>query len=86
MGASSRYLFANPTTSKDAKTITRVKFNIMTKHADLLTTIISDKASAFVWQVIKEVADVLEITLEDATTKHAQTTGVYQKTHAKGWH
>ena len=45
----------------------------MTKHAYMPRTIISDKVSALVFQVIKEVADVLGITLEDAPTKHAQT-------------
>ena len=33
-------------------------------------------------QVIKEVAEVLGITLQYATTKHAQTIGVLERTHA----
>ena len=37
-----KYLFAYPTSSPDAKTISRIIFNIMTKHAYLPTTIISD--------------------------------------------
>ena len=45
----------------------------MTKHAYLPTTLISDKGTAFMSHVIKEVAGVLGITLKYATTKHAQT-------------
>ena len=33
-------------------------------------------------QVIKEVADVLGITLKPATTKHAQTIGLLERSHA----
>ena len=54
----------------------------MTKHAYLPTTIISDKGSVFMSQVIKQVAEVLGITLQHATTKHAQTIGMLERTHA----
>ena len=50
----------------------------MTMHAYLPTTIISDLVS----QKVKEVAEVLRATLQHTTTKHAQTTGMLQKTHA----
>ena len=82
MDVFSRYLFAYPTSNQDAKTIARVIINIMTKHAYLRTTIISDKGSVFITQVIKEVAEVLGITLQHATTKHAQTIGMLERTHA----
>ena len=39
----SRYLFAHPTSNKVAKTVAKVIINIMTKHAYLPTTLISDK-------------------------------------------
>ena len=68
-----RYLFAYPTSNQDANTIAKVLINIMTKHAYLPTTLISDKGTAFMSHVIKEVAGVLGITLKHATTKHAQT-------------
>ena len=45
----------------------------LTKHSYLLTRIISDKGSAFVFQENKKVADVPGINLEHSTTKHAQT-------------
>ena len=78
----SRYLFAYPTSSQVAKTKARVIVNIMTKHAYLPTTIISDKGSVFMSQKIEEVAEVLRITLYHATTKHAQTIGMLERTNA----
>ena len=54
--------------------------NITTKDAYLPTTIISDKAPAFVSHVIKEVADVLWSTLEHAATKHGLTVGMLDRT------
>ena len=54
----------------------------MTKHAYLPTTLISDKGTAFMSHVIKEVAGVLGITLKHATTKHAQTIGLLKRSHA----
>ena len=82
MDVFSRYLFAYPTSNQDAKTIAKVLINIMTKHAYLPTTLISDKGAAFMSHVIKEVASVLGITLKHATTKHAQTIGLIERSHA----
>ena len=81
MDVFSRYLFAYPTANQDATTIAKVLINIMTKHAYLPTTLISDKGTAFTSHVIKEVADVLGITLKHATTKHAQTIGLLERSH-----
>ena len=81
MDVFSRYLFAYPTSNQDAKTIARVLINIMTKHAYLPTTLISDKGTAFMSHVIKEVAGVLSITLKHASTKHAQTIGPLGRSH-----
>ena len=71
MDVFSRYFFVYLTSNQDAKTIAKVLINIMTKHAYLPTTLISDKRTAFMSQVIKEVAGVLGITLKHATTKYA---------------
>ena len=76
------YLFACPTSNQDTTTIAKVIINIMTKHAYLPTTLISDKGTAFTSHVIKEVAGVLGITLKHATTKHAQTIGLLERSHA----
>ena len=82
MDVFSRYLFAYPTSNHDAKTIAKVLINIMTKHACLPMTLISDKGTAFMSHVIKEVVGVLGIILKHATTKHAQTIGLLEQSHA----
>ena len=40
MDVFSRYLFAYPTANQDARTVSKVLINIMTKHAYLPTTLI----------------------------------------------
>ena len=82
MDVFSRYLFAYPTSNQDANTIAKIPINIMTKHAYLPTTLISDKGTAFMSHVIKEVAGVLGITLKHSTTKHAQTIGLLERSHS----
>ena len=82
MDVFSRYLFGYPTANQDAKTFAEVLINIMTKHAYLPTTLISDKGTAFMSHVIKEVAGVLGITLIHTTTKQAQTIGLLERSHA----
>ena len=82
MDVFSRYLFANSTSNQDATLIAKVLINIMTKHAYLPTTLISDEGTAFTLHVIREVAGVLGITLKHATTKHAQTIGLLERSHA----
>ena len=66
-----RSFFADPTSNQEAKTIARVIINVMIRHGDLPTTLISEKGSAIMSYVIKEVAGVLGVTLKHAT-KHAQ--------------
>ena len=82
MDVFSRYLFAYPTSSEDATTVAKVLIEIMTQHVYLPTTLISDKGTAFTSHVIKEVAGVLGITLKHATTKHARTIGLLERSHA----
>ena len=78
-----RHLFAYPTSNQDAKSIAKVIITIMTKHAYLPKTLISDKSSAFVFHVIKEVAGVLGITLKHDTTKHSKAR--HYKALSKNW-
>ena len=82
MDVCSRFLFAYPTANQDAKLIAKLLINIMTKHAFLPKTLISDEGTAFMSHVIKEVAGVLGITLKHTTTKHAQTIGLLERSHA----
>ena len=56
--------------------------NIKTKHIYSPTTLISDESTAFMSHVMKEVAGVHGIALKHATTKHAQTFGMLEQSHA----
>ena len=82
MDVFSRCLFAYPISNQDAKTSAKDIITIMTKHAYLPTTLISDKCTAFMTHVIKEVAGVLSITLKHDTTKHAETIGLLEQSYA----
>ena len=79
---SSGFIIVYHIASQNAITVARVVINIMAKHAYLPTTVVSDKGSAFLSQVIKEVEDVLGIDLEHGTTKDAQTIAMLGWTHA----
>ena len=78
----SRYLFAYPLTEATATNVAKVLIDIMTKHSYLPTTLITDKGSAFTSTIIAEITQILGITLECATTKHPQTIGKLERTHA----
>ena len=82
MDVYSRCLIAYPTSNQDAKKIAKLINNFMTKHAYLPTTLISDKGTALMYQIIKEVAGVLGINLKNVTTKHAQTIVLLERSHA----
>ena len=77
-----RYLFEYLISNQDPKTFTKVIINTLTKFAYLPATLISDKGSAFMSHVIKEVAGVLGFILKRATTKHTQTIDVLERSHA----
>ena len=77
-----RYLFAYPTYNQDAKTIAKLIINIMTKHAYLPMTLISDKGTAFMSNLIKNVAGVLGINLKHTITEHFPTIGLLERSHA----
>ena len=78
----SRYLFAYPTTRITGLTVARVIMDILCKHTFLPTTIITDKGTQFNSQITREVAAVLGVELKHASTKHAQTIGMLERTHA----
>ena len=82
MDVFSRYLIAYPTSNQDARTIAKVIIEIKTKHAYLPTILISGKGTAFMSHVIEEKAGVLRITSKHATTKHAPTIGLLERSHA----
>ena len=78
----SRYLIAYPTQNATAKTIGRCIVDVMTTHAYLPTLILSDKGSQFRSEVVAEITQILEIQISHASTKHAQTIGILERTHA----
>ena len=78
----SRYLFAYPLIEATATNVAKVLIDIMTKHSYLPTTLITDKGSAFTSTIIAEITQILGITLKCATTKHPQTIGKLERTHA----
>ena len=82
MNVFSSYLISFRTASQEDKTIARVISKIMNKHPYLPNAIVFGKVSAFVKQELKEVADLMGIALEHATTKLAQTNGMLEKMHA----
>ena len=77
----SRYLFAYPVTRLTAPAVARVIMDISCKHTYLPTTIITGMGTQFNSPVTKEVAAVLIIELKHAATKHAQTIGLFERTH-----
>ena len=78
----SRYLFAYPVTDASASSTAKVLIDIMTRHAYLPTTLITDKGTAFTSRLVEEIAKIIGIQNECATTKHRQTIGKLERTHA----
>ena len=78
----SRYALTYTVSSPTAVNTAKVIIDIMTRHANLHTIMITDKGSFFVSNVIHKTADVQGITLRHATTKLAQTIWVLEKTQA----
>ena len=78
----SKYAFAYPVSNPTAVNTAKVIKDIMTRHAYLPALIKTDKGSVFVSQVIHEKAEIMGINLKYATTKHSQTIGVLEWTHA----
>ena len=85
----SRYIFASSTKHVQLHVLPITKHDgpysivdAMTRHAYLPTCMISDKGSQFRAEVIQEITKVLDIEVSHATTKHAQTIGILERTHA----
>ena len=82
MDVFSRYLFAYPVRDASATNTAKVIIDILTKHTYLTTTLITDKGTAFTSKLIAEVAQILGIQMNCATTKHPPTIGKLERTHA----
>ena len=77
-----RYLFAYSLTDASAIHVAKALNDIFTKDAYLPTTLITDKGAAFTSTIIADITQFLGITLNCATTKHQQTIGKFERTHA----
>ena len=77
-----RYLFAYPTQEMTAKTVARSIIDVMTRHCYLPTVILTDKGSQFRSEVVNQIAQTLDIGISHASTKHAQTIDILERTHA----
>ena len=82
MDVFSRYLFAYPTQDMTARTVGRCIIDVMTRHCYLPTVILTDKGSQFRSDVVNQIAQTLDIRINHASTKHAQTIGILERTHA----
>ena len=72
LGPEDAMLFAYPLTDNSVINVAKVLIDIMTKHAYLSTTLITDEGTAFTSTVIAEIAQILGTGLKCATTKHPQ--------------
>ena len=82
MDVFSRYLFAYPTQDMTARTVGRCIIDVMPRHCYLPTIILTDKRSQFRSDVVNQIAQTLDIRISHASTKHAQTIGILERTHA----
>ena len=82
MDVFSRYLFAYPTQDMTARTVGRCIIDVMTRHCYLPTINLTDKGSQFRSDVVNQIAQTLDIRISHASTKHAQTIGILERTHA----
>ena len=78
----SRYLFAYSLTDASAINVAKVLIDLMTKDSYLPTTLTTDKGTAFTSTITVEITQILGIKLKCATTKHPQTIGKLERTHA----
>ena len=74
-------LFAYPVTRITVSAAAKIIMDILCKHTSLLTTIITIEGTQFNSQVT-EVAGGLNIKLKHATSNHAVTIGLLERTHA----
>ena len=82
MDVFSRNLFAYPVTDASAKNTAKVIIDKMTEHTYLPTTLITVKETSFTSKLVAEIAQILGIQINCATTKHPRTIGKLERTHA----
>ena len=82
MDVFSRYFFVYPAQDMTAKTVARCIIDVMTRHCYLPTVILTDKGSQFKSEVVNQIAQTLDIRISHASTKHARTISILERTHA----
>ena len=78
----SRYLIAYATQNATAKTVGQGIVDVMTRHAYLPTLILLDKGSQIRSEIVTETTGLLDRQINHASTKHAQTIGILERTYA----
>ncbi len=77
-----RYLFAIPVKNVDAETIAKTLVGIFLRHSYIPNVILTDLGSVFVSKMFHELTSLLEIKLNHASVKHAQTVGTIERSHS----
>ena len=81
MDVFTKYMFAQPLTSIKAETVSKFLVQWFMRHSYIPLPIVTNQGSQFVSKLLHELANILEIKLEHATVKHAQTIGVVEQSH-----
>ena len=78
----SKYLFAVPLSSISAENVAKALVSIFLKHSYTPKTILADLGTGFTSKLLHELTNMLEIKLNLASLKHAQTVGVVERAHS----
>ena len=77
----SKYLFAIPIKHPDDSTVAGHLTDLFFQHSYITRSILCHKGSVFTNNLIKELAQILETKIENASVKHAQTIGLLERAH-----
>ena len=78
----SRYLFAAPLMKCDANLVVKALNSTFLRHSYIPSTKICDLGTPFTSELMRELANLLQIQLKHCTLKHAQTIGLLERIHA----
>ena len=78
----SKYLFAVPLSSISAENVAKALVSIFLKHSYIPKTILADLGTGFTSKLMHELTNMLELKLNHASLKHAQTVGVVERAHS----
>ena len=81
MDVFSKYVFAQPLTSKSAETICKYLMQCFMRHSYIPTLVLPDQGLQFTSKMLKELSTLLEFRLKHATLKPVQTIGVVERSH-----